>query len=446
MEIHAIRTPSLGDTTYLVFHDGLAMVVDPQRDIDRFEDHIAASGADLRLVLETHLHNDYLSGGRHLAKRAGAELVMPAGAAPVFRHRPAFHHEDIDLGSLVVRPIHTPGHTPEHVSYLLVVDGRAEAVFTGGSLLVGTAGRTDLLGRDRAETLARLQFGSVRRLAMLPDHTRVCPTHGAGSFCTVGTAGRSESNIGDEKLTNTALAHADEEAFVATHLSGLTPYPDYYRHMGPMNLAGPEPMPEPSLEPIGEDGLRDLGEDVVIVDTRPAKVFAAGHIPGSLGVELRSDFGVWVGWMVPFGSPLVLVTEKGHDVSEAVTQLARVGFDRVLGFIDGLDEWKEPLQSYRVAAPDEFAEAAVSGAQMVDTRAPSEWQEGTIGGASLLYVPDVAAKADTTLDPERPVWVACASGYRAGITASLLEARGFEPVVLAGAGIPDVLRAMADND
>jgi glyoxylase-like metal-dependent hydrolase (beta-lactamase superfamily II)/rhodanese-related sulfurtransferase len=441
MDIVAIRTPGLGDTTYLVTHDSMAFVVDPQRDIERFEDEISKAGVDLRCVLETHIHNDYLSGGRQLASRSGADLVMPAGAAPAFRHRPAFHNEDIDLGGLVIRPLHTPGHTPEHTSYVAIVDGQPEAVFSGGSLLVGTAGRTDLLGPQRAETLARLQYGSVRRLAGLPDQTRLCPTHGAGSFCTVGSAGRLQSTIGDERSVNTALGHDDEESFVTAHLTGLAPYPDYYRHMGPMNLLGVAPMPGYELPPITPGQMPDLGDDVVVVDARPATAFAEGHIPGSLGIELRSDFGVWVGWMVPFDSPLVPVLEQGQDATEAVRQLARIGFDHVMGVLPGVAGWPGPLESHRVADAVEFAAAASGGEQIVDTRAPSEWGTGTIDGARLLYVPDVLRDA-ASLDPTRPVWVACATGFRAGITASLLAARGFEPIVLAHAGVPDVLKVM----
>ena len=446
MEIQAIRTPGLGDTTYLVTHETVAFIVDPQRDIDRFESEIAALGLDLRCVLETHIHNDYLSGGRQLASRTGAELVIPAGAAPVFRHRPAFHNEDIDLGSLVVRPLHTPGHTPEHVSYVVLIAGEPQAVFSGGSLLVGTAGRSDLLGQERAETLARLQYGSVRRLAVLPDETVLCPTHGAGSFCTVGSAGRLQSTIGDERSTNSALSHDDEESFVSAHLSGLAPYPDYYRHMGPINLRGVAPMPGLDLQSIDPTQLSDLGDDIVIVDGRPATAFANGHIPGSLGIELRSDFGVWVGWMVPFDSPLILVLDQDQDAHEAVRQLARIGFDRVLGVMTGLGGWSGPLETHRVAGTQEFADAVASGAQIVDTRAPTEWMTGTIHGSTLLYVPDIPDVAEDTLDRTRPVWVACATGFRAGITASLLAAQGFEPIVLANGGVPEVLKAMTRDD
>jgi glyoxylase-like metal-dependent hydrolase (beta-lactamase superfamily II)/rhodanese-related sulfurtransferase len=439
----AVRTPGLGDTTYVLTHEGVTIVVDPQRDIDRFEE--AIGDGDLRLVLETHLHNDYLSGGRKLAAEHGAELVMPAGAAPVYRHRPAFHMEDIDLGAMVVRPLHTPGHTPEHTSYLVSIDGREVAVFSGGSLLAGSAGRTDLLGRERAETLARLQYGSVRRLAALPGGTRLCPTHGAGSFCTAGAAGRFQSTIGEERSINPVLAHPDEDSFVAAQLLDLPPYPTYYRHMAPINLSGPTALATLEVPEMSPTEVAALGDEVVVVDARPVDRYAAGHIPGSLSIELRSDFGVWVGWCVEFGAPLVLVIDPDQDVTEAVRQLRRIGYDEIRGVLRGLEGWDGPLGAYRVADTLAFAEAALLGEQIVDTRAPSEWDSGNISGSTLLYVPDVVENADRVLDRSRPVWVACASGFRAGIAASLLATRGFEPVLLARAGVTEVLQKLSHD-
>jgi glyoxylase-like metal-dependent hydrolase (beta-lactamase superfamily II) len=445
MEIRAIRTEGLGDTTHVLTHEGLAIVIDPQRDIDRFEQELVAGDAELRLILETHIHNDYVSGGRDLATKWGAELVMPAGAAPVFRHRPAFHNEDIELANLVIRPIHTPGHTPEHTSYLVMVEGKEVAVFSGGSLLAGSAGRTDLLGWDRAETLARLQYGSVSRLSRLPDDTRLCPTHGAGSFCTTGPAGRSQSTIGEEKAVSPVLGHRDEDSFVAAQLSGLPPYPAYYRHMARINLTGasaPIGFDAPELSP-GQ--LADLGDMVTVVDARPVTRFAAGHIPGSISIELKRDFGVWVGWILDFNAPLVMIVDRDQDAEEAIRQLSRIGFDDVRGVVRGLAGWEGPLESYRVTTPADFAGAVSAGAQILDTRAPGEWERGTIEESTLLYVPDLTRDAATALDRTRPVWVACATGFRAGIAASLLAAEGFEPVVLANSGITEVLGLMSDN-
>ncbi|WP_449061856.1 MBL fold metallo-hydrolase, partial [Planomonospora algeriensis] len=209
MEIVSFRTPGLGDQSHLLVHEGRGVLVDPQRDVDRFLRVVAERDVELRFVLETHLHNDYVSGAEQAALRTGAELVLPAAAAAAYRHTPAFHLEDLADGrGLVVRPIHTPGHTPEHTSYLVLADGEPAAVFSGGSLLVASAGRPDLLGPERARTLARLQYGSLRRLAALPPRTGLFPTHGEGSFCTSSGAGRHTSTIGAELLGNPLLALA----------------------------------------------------------------------------------------------------------------------------------------------------------------------------------------------------------------------------------------------
>lgn len=436
MDITTIRTEGLGDSTYVLVHEHLAVVVDPQRDIDRFERVLDAAGADLRLVVETHLHNDYVSGGLDLARATGAELVMPAGAAPVFRHRPAFHNEEIDLGLMSIRPIHTPGHTPEHTSYAVVIDDVVVAVFSGGSLLVGSAGRSDLLGEERAETLARLQYGSVNRLAALPDDAGLYPTHGAGSFCTTTGARSVTSTIGEEKKANPVLAYVDEEDFVKGQLANLVPYPAYYRHMGPINLHG---LAEPDMDvPL----LQSIPEGVTVVDARPRDRFAAGHLPGALGIELRDSFGTWVGWLTEHNTPLVLILDDDQDSEEAVRQLIRIGHDDIRGISRNPEDG---LVSYRTVSREEYAEAAQAGAQLLDVRAPNEWETGIIDGSVLSYLPDLAVSTPSGLDPDQPVWVVCGSGYRASIAAGILQDRGFDPVVLSDGGATDLLGRMSNE-
>jgi hydroxyacylglutathione hydrolase len=439
LEVRAIRTPGLGDTTYVLAHDGVGIVVDPQRDIDRFTDAVDELGVEVRWVLETHLHNDYISGGNHLARELGAELVMPAGAAPAFRHVPAFHGEDLTSGEMRIRPLHTPGHTPEHVSYLVLIDGSEHAVFSGGSLLVGSAGRSDLLGEDRAETLARLQYRSVNRLADLPDPTELFPTHGAGSFCSASVASRGESDIGTERRTNPVLVHNTEDEFVAAHLSGLVPFPTYYAHMGPLNLNGLAPPSLETPQQMDRPAYEERGNEVMTIDARPRVDFAEGHLPGALGVELRRDFGTWVGWIVPFNAPLVLVMNPEQDVEEAVRQLARIGFDRVEGLISDLAPWAGELESHAAMDLEQFSEVMGDISQFLDVRAPAEWEDGTVSGSITRYVPDLIGSIPDELSPDRPVLVACETGYRASIAASVLARHGYRPVVLVDAGVPDIL-------
>ncbi len=438
MNVTIVPTPGLGDSTYIFEHHGVGLIVDPQRDVDRFVE--AASHLDTRFVLETHLHNDYVSGGRTVAALTGAELVIPASAGVAFSHRPAFHHEDLDAGTFAVRPIHTPGHTPEHVSYLVLVDGEAFALFSGGSLLVGSAGRTDLLGMDRADQLARLQYGSVTRLAALPDHVALYPTHGAGSFCTASAAEASTSSIGSEKRSNPVLAHATEETFVVEALADLQPYPDYYAHMAPINLAGPDPI---TASPVPLLSLEEVPDDAHVLDMRPHADYATGHLPGSYGLELEDQMGVWAGWLIPFNEPIVLVATAKQDVADAVTQLARVGYDRVVGVVTDITGI-EQSGNYRLASiADLEAALRYASPQILDVRAPGEWAAASIQHSIHTYLPDLRDGLPDALDANSPVWVICGGGYRSQMAVRYLEMGGIQPIVVVGGGVEDVLAALS---
>jgi len=437
MNVTVIPTPGLGDSTYLFEHGGVGLIVDPQRDIDRFVE--AASHLDTRFVLETHLHNDYVSGGRAVAATTGAELVIPASAGVAFSHRPAFHYEDIDGGPFTVRPIHTPGHTPEHVSYLVLVDDEAVALFSGGSLLVGSAGRTDLLGVDRADQLARLQYGSLTRLATLPDRVALYPTHGAGSFCTASVAETTTSSIGTEKRSNPMLGHSLEDSFVIGALSDLQPYPDYYAFMGPINLAGPDPI---LTAPIPLLNVVEIPDDAYVLDIRPHADYATGHLAGSYGLELEDQMGVWAGWLVPFNEAIVLVANENQDIEGAVTQLARIGYDRVVGVVEDLTD-RDDLKSYRLAPiVDLVEEIRRDTPQILDVRAPGERADDSIRHSIHTYVPDLRNGLPAASDPERPVWVICGGGYRSEMAVRYLEAGGFQPTVVVGGGVTDVLAVL----
>jgi len=442
VEIETVRTEGLGDSTYILAHGGLGIIVDPQRDIDRFTTVVERLGIEIRWICETHLHNDYVSGAGALADLLHAELVLPAGAAPSYRHRPAFHGEFLTANGLSILPLHTPGHTPEHMSYVVVIEGAEKAVFSGGSLLVGSSGRSDLLGTERADTLARLQYQSINRLAELPDSTGLYPTHGAGSFCTASRAASETSTIGDEKRSNPGLQHDNVDSFVVEHLSDLLPYPSYYRYMGPANLQGLPPAaltPPPALD---KDGFDEIDRDVVVIDGRPKADFAVGHIPGSLGLELRDDFGVWVGWVTPFNARIALVLNPDQSVQEAQRQLARIGYDRIIGLVTDLDDWDAELSSYPIHDVDSFIERMDDGVQVLDVRAPDEWESGVIAGSSQIYAPHLATGLPADLDKSKPVLIGCETGYRASLAASILQREGYLPEVLVGAGLPEVIAAI----
>lgn len=443
MDVRVLSTPGLGDKSYVLTHEGVGIIVDPQRDIERFRAVVEELDIDARYVLETHLHNDYVSGGRHLAAVVGADLVLPAGSGTKFAYVPAFHTEDLDAGPFQLRPLHTPGHTPEHVSYVVIIDDEPVAVFSGGSLLVGSAGRSDLLGTDRAISLVRLQYQSVMRLAELPGEVDLYPTHGAGSFCTASEAGGTTSTIGDELKTNPVLHYKDAEDFAAGQLGGLPPYPSYYAHMGPMNLAGPDPyVPTPIPEMSPGQVQAAIEEGVVVVDARYKTTFAEAHIPGSWGMELGSDFATWIGWLLPFDAPMVLILEEGESLDEARDALARIGFERIRGVIWGLDDWIEEgreTASHATMTARQYLEEEDDSRQIVDVRAPTEWVDGTLDGSILCHLPDLIESIPEELDPERPVYIGCTTGHRASIAAGFLGGRGFRPVVLTGASLLGVI-------
>ena len=444
MDIRSIRTTSLGDATYIVRHGTHAIVVDPQRDIDRFRDEIG----DLTLthVLETHVHNDYISGGRTLAAETGADLVLPAGSGAGFAFVPAFHLEEFESGpGFSIRPLHTPGHTPEHTSYLVLVDGVPTAVFTGGSLLVGAAGRSDLLGVEYAEQLSTLQYGSLQRLAQLPDETGVYPTHGEGSFCTASGAGRTTSTIAQEKAENPLYRFTTASEFVANQLDVLVPYPTYYAHMGPANRLGPDPMPDTTVPQLSPDDVTEhVAAGGTVVDVRDRHAFAAGHLPGSIGIEYGDSFAPWAGWVLDYNAPLVLVADADQDPSWGATELGRIGFEKVRGVLRGVEEWRasgRDLASYQNVTIGDLTSAMASDPdlQVVDVRDPKEWEAGHLPGSVHHYVPDFDSTLPTGIDPGRPMWLVCRTGNRASIAAGMVERLGGTPIVVATGGVPDAL-------
>jgi hydroxyacylglutathione hydrolase len=438
VEIMSFRTPGLGDQTYLLAHEGRAVLIDPQRDLDRFLEAAQERDLDLRMVLETHLHNDYVSGGAEAARRTGAELVMPAAAAPAYRSTPAFHLEEIDAGQgLSVRPLHTPGHTPEHTSYVVLVDGQEVAVFSGGSLLVRSAGRPDLLGPERADTLARLQYISIHRLAGLAPDLGLYPTHGEGSFCTASGAGKFTSTIGEEAKENPLLQLSSPEELSEAMLSSPMPIPAFYRYMGPANTFGVKPMPEREVPRLPVDEVMRR-TDVHLVDIRPREDQAEGTLPGSVTVELGDDFGSWTGWLVPYDEPVVLVANPDQDVEEAVTQLRQIQFDNVVGVVNelGTTHLTPHFDLVDLEAARRMLDEDV---QVLDVRMASELAEVRMPGAVERFVAELFTKGiPEELDREKPVLVVCASGRRASIAASLLVREGFDVRVLDAAGVPDL--------
>ncbi|HSJ28970.1 MAG TPA: rhodanese-like domain-containing protein, partial [Acidimicrobiia bacterium] len=364
-----------------------------------------------------------------------ADLVMPAGAGAGFTFVPAFHLEDLKGGGgLSIRPIHTPGHTPEHTSYLALIDGIPAAVFTGGSLLVGSAGRSDLLGPEFAESLARLQYLSVHRLAELPDHVDVLPTHGAGSFCTSSAStGGGASTVAAELRSNPVLQYPDVEAFVAGELDGLLPYPDYYAAMAPINRRHPGVIEDPTVRSVAAAAIDG---SAWIIDARTRHRHFAGHLPGSINIEWGSSFAPWVGWLVPFGESVHLVMDPDQDPVAAVVELGRIGYS-VIGVTTELEGAE--LVTGRTADLKDLAEALESGELVVDVRDPNEWETSHADGSVHRYVPDLRHEIPGA--PGDDVWLVCASGFRAAIAAGIVTRSGRTPVTVTTGGVAGLPRS-----
>lgn len=445
MDLEIFVTPGLGDNSYLLRSGDEAVLVDPQRDAWRFLAAAERLGVHIRAVLETHVHNDYVSGAHEVRSATGADLVLPARGGYEFAYRPADEGDAVTIGDLRLVAMATPGHTPEHLSWLAYATGAAEpdAVFTGGSLLVGSAGRTDLLGPAHTDELTRAQYETVTKLAKLPDQVQVLPTHGAGSFCVAAMPStKPTSLIADERRRNPLLRAADLGDFT-TELSGeLMAYPTYYAHMSPINRAGAPVLgrlPEPAALSPGQVE-EALGRGVWVIDGRDRDAFAQGHVPGSINIELNSGFGGYVGWMLPFDAPIVLVLPEPVEASlaEATTQLIRIGWTPAQGYLaGGVERWRAhggTVSSYEVVSADDLCDAHRRGERpaILDVRQELEWRWGTVPDSRLIFVADVPSRLGE-LPRTEPSWVICSNGHRAAIAASFLDRAGI-PVRLVGAG------------
>ncbi|MGI5415204.1 MBL fold metallo-hydrolase [Actinomadura luteofluorescens] len=435
--VQVVETSSLGDRSYLA-HDGrVALVVDPQRDIDRF---LALAGRlDVRIthVAETHLHNDYVSGGLALAKATGAAYLISADENVEFDRTAIADGDEIAVSdALRIRAVATPGHTFHHVSYVLSGPGGPEGVFTGGSLLFGTTGRTDLLGAEHAHLLAERQHASARRLAdLLPDGAHVWPTHGFGSFCSASQSDAASSTIGQERRANPAL-RLEADDFVTQTLDGLDAYPAYYAHMGVRNSAGADLLDLTPARTADPAELRDrIAAGEWVVDLRSRKAFAQRHLAGTLSFGLDGAMSTWLGWLAPWGAPLTLLGDSPEQIAAAQRELARIGIDRPAAASSGEPEqWAggdaSRLRETPVATFTDLA-AARSGRvprhlpapdAVLDVRMTNEWRDGHIEGAVHIPLPELADRLDDL--PDGTVWVHCGSGYRAAAATSLLQRAG----------------------
>lgn len=462
MLFERFEDPGLSQYSYAVGCPaaGTLAIVDPRRDIDVYLEFAAENGLQIDHVLETHVHADFASGARALAEATGAEIHLSAHDEGekyevVFPHREMRDGDSLELGSVRIEALHTPGHTPEHLSFLVYDTTRSEEVpellLSGDFLFVGSLGRPDLLGEEAKRELAHRLYLSVRdKLAGLPDGLEVHPGHGAGSMCGAGMSGRPFSTLGYERSANPYLDPAlDEQAFVDKILGSAPPFPPYYRRMKELNAAGPPILPSlPGNEPIPAARFRELvDQGHIVVDLRDQLAYGMGHVPGSFGIGVNGSLSMWAAWVVPYDTPILLVPPEGSyaTVSDAVERaaraLVRVGLDDVRGHLaGGFPAWRQaglPVAETTQIAPRDLHEHLASGQRptVLDVRSDGEWAAGHIDGAVHVMGGYLEDRLSEVPNGDRPVVVVCGSGYRSTVAAGVLERAGFHRVVSMTGGM-----------
>lgn len=428
-------------------------VIDPTRDVDYYVEAAKAEGLHITHILETHVHADFVSGARELKDRLnGAPQIHCSGMGgkewtPPYADRVVEDGDEVAMGKVRLKAIHTPGHTPEHVSWALFDDARSPdtpwLVFTGDFLFVGDVGRPDLLGEAQRAALARELYKSVFEvLPGIPDFTEIFPGHGAGSLCGKAIGSRGDSTVGYERRFNGALQQKPQEEWAETLLKDMPVAPPYFRRMKKVNAEGPKVL-GPVLPGQRRFSPKEVHERVcehcLILDVRPKEAFAAAHIPGSINIPLGQNLPSWAGWVLPYDRPTLIVPDDPADVPEVVTHLIRVGFDDVQGYLEGgLPAWED--HGYDTARLDTVSVKELSGRLeggkgpfVLDVRTDSEWQAGHIEGAHHIHGGLLQERMDE-VPKDRPVAVVCGSGYRASIASSFLKRAGYRDVtnVLGG--------------
>lgn len=434
MQVRQFVLEGLGNSSYLLAaaDGGVGVVVDPDRDIAPYLEAANELGVSIAAALETHLHNDFVSGARELAARTGATVCASAAGELRYPHQAVRDGERLRFGSLEIEVMATPGHTPEHICFLVREGDKMVGLFSGGSLLVGSVARSDLLGPDLAVGLAEKMYHSLHeRILTLPDELAVYPTHGAGSFCSASDCTDRVTTIGRERLSSRLLSLDSSAAFVSEALHGLPPYPRYFRLMRAINQGGPRilgGLPElAALEP----GEAEPAGDRLLIDTRVSVAFSQSHVPDSISIGMSPSFGIWVGWLLPHDVPLAFVTD-GHWIDEEVSrQLVRIGYENLAGSLSGgLDRWRRaggPTKSTQLLSATELKERLDGDSKLIvlDVRHESEWRAGHLPGSVHIPLPELEARAPEQLRPDRAVAVHCAQAYRSGMAVSLLERLGY---------------------
>ena len=435
----------LGNSAYLIgSHDTKkGVLIDPLRDVDRYLHAASERGLALTHVLDTHLHADFVSGNREIAHQSGAVIGASAESKLGFDYQPLTEDSVIDLGGFQVRVMKTPGHTPEHISFLILEpDGRTPAaLFSGGALIVGGAARTDLLTPELTHPLASQLYQTMHdKLLALPDSVEVFPTHGSGSYCVAPASRERTTTIGRERTSNSLALAGSEEEFVQRALKGLSSYPMYYKYMRDINQKGAKILGGvPVLNPLSASevmSLMNAEAGVVILDVRHGRAFGAGHIPNSYGIRVDAPLTTWAGWLIPFGSRIVLVTESTEQTVAATRQLLRIGYDELVGTLEGgIELWARQYPIATIPSMDVTElRQRLEEVVLVDVRQRSEWDDGHIPGA-FHFEGGRAAWEELPFPHDRPLAIQCSSGNRSMSVSSVLRRRGYHNVIQVEGGI-----------
>lgn len=437
-----VYTEGLAQISYMVGDSktAVAAVIDPRRDIDIYLTMARERGLQITYVIETHIHADFASGAQALASRTGAQLIGGRSDAYRFDLRQVSEGETLTLGQVSLQVMHSPGHTPEHISLLLFDAQQGDepfALFTGDTLFNLDIGRPDLLGDDSKRRLAGELYQTLfTRYRPLGDRIEVYPCHGAGSACGKSIGDRRQTTLGNERLFNPALRDArDEETFVQWTLADLPEPPRHFARLKQLNAQPIKESSGPTLPPPlspHELQTRAADDDAQLVDIRSILAFGGGHVPGAINIPLRTEFVNWAGWMLDDTRPILLVGESVGDIYQAVTHLYRIGLDNIEGYLrNGMTDWQNaalPLNNVQQWTVHELnAQRDEADVQVLDVRSPNEVAKGKVPGAKHIFVPHLTDRLDE-LDTDKTIATYCGSGYRASIAASILKQAGFRAV------------------